>query len=108
MLSRRLMEAVVASGERGFEFEMDMIVVAVKRGWPIAGVPIRTIYGEEKSNIKPLQHVVHFFRMVRQARRARPRRRHGRLTLMCSSQPRLTPRRSFSSGQTQFWTTPAT
>jgi hypothetical protein len=33
-------------------------------------VPIRTIYGEEKSNIKPLQHVVHFFRMVRQARRA--------------------------------------
>ena len=26
---------------------------------------------------------------------------------MCSSQPRLTPRRSFSSGQIQFWTTPA-
>ena len=25
---------------------------------------------------------------------------------MCSSQPRLTPRRSFSSGQIQFWTTP--
>jgi glycosyltransferase involved in cell wall biosynthesis len=70
LLSRRLMEAVLASGERGFEFEMDMIVVAVKRGWRIEGVPIRTIYGEEKSNIKPLQHVVHFFRMVRQARRA--------------------------------------
>jgi hypothetical protein len=49
---------------------MDMIVIAVKRGWRIEGVPIRTIYGEEKSNIKPLQHVVHFFRMVRQARRA--------------------------------------
>ena len=27
LLSRRLMEAVLASGERGFEFEMDMIVV---------------------------------------------------------------------------------
>jgi glycosyltransferase involved in cell wall biosynthesis len=70
LLSRRLMEAVLSSGERGFEFEMDMIVVAVKRGWRIEGVPIRTIYGEEKSNIKPMQHVVHFFRMVRQARRA--------------------------------------
>ena len=70
LLSRRLMEAVLASGERGFEFEMDMIVVAVKRGWRIEGVPIRTIYGEEKSNIKPMQHVVHFFRMVRNARRA--------------------------------------
>jgi glycosyltransferase involved in cell wall biosynthesis len=70
VLSRRLMEAVLASGERGFEFEMDMIVVCAKRGWPIEGVPIRTIYGDEKSNIKPIQHVVHFFRMVRSTRRA--------------------------------------
>lgn len=70
LLSRRLMEAVLNSGERGFEFEMDMIVVCVKRGWRIEGVPVRTIYGDETSNIKPVQHVVHFFRMVRQARRA--------------------------------------
>jgi glycosyltransferase involved in cell wall biosynthesis len=70
LLSRRLVEVVLGSAERGYEFEMDMIVAAVKRGWRIEGVPIRTIYGEEKSNIKPLQHVVHFFRMVRQARRA--------------------------------------
>lgn len=70
LLSRRLMEAVLASGERGFEFEMDMIVICVRRGWPIAGVPIATIYGEEKSNIKPMDHVVHFFRMVKNARRA--------------------------------------
>ncbi len=70
LLSKRLIEAVSGSAERGYEFEMDMIVIAVKRGWRIEGVPIRTIYGEEKSNIKPLQHIVHFFRMVRQARRA--------------------------------------
>ena len=70
LLSKRLIEAVSGSAERGYEFEMDMIVIAVKRGWRIEGVPIRTIYGEETSHIKPLQHVVHFFRMVRQARRA--------------------------------------
>ena len=70
LLSRRLIEAVLASPERGYEFEMDMIVIAVKRGWRIEGVPIRTIYGEEKSNIKPMQHVAHFFRMVGRARRA--------------------------------------
>jgi glycosyltransferase involved in cell wall biosynthesis len=70
LLSRRLMEAVLASDESGYEFEMDQIVIAVKRGWRIEGVPIRTIYGEEVSNIKPIQHVVHFFRMVRDARRA--------------------------------------
>src|SRR3712207_6681110 len=70
LLSRRLMEAVLGSAERGYEFEMDMIVIAVKRGWRIEGVPIRTIYGEDRSHIKPMQHVVQFFRMVRQARRA--------------------------------------
>lgn len=70
LLSRRLMEAVLSSGERGFEFEMEMIVTCVKRGWPIEGVPIRTIYGEEVSNIKPLQHVKYFFRMVWQTRQA--------------------------------------
>jgi glycosyltransferase involved in cell wall biosynthesis len=70
LLSRRLMEALLSSGESGYEFEMEMIVICVKRGWRIEGVPIRTIYGEEKSNIRPVQHVVHFFRMVRQARRA--------------------------------------
>ena len=70
LLSRRLMEAVLASDESGYEFEMDQIVIAVKRGWRIEGVPIRTIYGDEVSNIKPIEHVVHFFRMVRDARRA--------------------------------------
>ena len=70
LLSRRLIEAVLQSKEQGYEFEMDMILIAIKRGWPIEGVPIRTIYGDEVSNIKPMQHVVHFFRMVRTARRA--------------------------------------
>ena len=70
LLSRRLMEGVLASDESGYEFEMDQIVIAVKRGWRIEGVPIRTIYGDEVSNIRPMQHVVHFFRMVRDARRA--------------------------------------
>jgi hypothetical protein len=37
-------------------------------GWVVEGVPIATIYGEEKSNIKPMQHVVRFFRMVRSTR----------------------------------------
>jgi glycosyltransferase involved in cell wall biosynthesis len=70
LLSRRMMEAVLGSGERGFEFEMDMIVVCVKKDWPLEWVPIRTIYADEKSNIKPLQHVAHFFRMVMHTRRA--------------------------------------
>lgn len=70
LLSNRLMAAVSSSGERGFEFELDMIVICVKNHWRLEWVPIRTIYAEEKSNIKPLQHVAHFFRMVYHTRRA--------------------------------------
>lgn len=70
LLSKRLMEALLASQEHGYEFEMEMIVTCTKNGWPIAGVPIATIYGDEVSNIKPVQHVVKFFRMVRNTRRA--------------------------------------
>lgn len=70
LLSRRLVEAVLASDQGGFEFELDMIVISFKRGWRIDGVPIATIYGEEKSNIQPVQHVLRFFRMVGDVRRA--------------------------------------
>jgi len=70
LLSRRLMQSLGTSGERGFEFEMDMIVVCVRNDWPLEWVPIRTIYADEKSNIKPLRHVAHFLRMVFHARRA--------------------------------------
>jgi glycosyltransferase involved in cell wall biosynthesis len=70
LLSRRLLELLLENPEKGFEFEMDMIVKTVKRGWQVAGVPIATIYGDEVSNIKPVDHAVHFFRMVRDTRRA--------------------------------------
>lgn len=73
LLSRRLMEVLLGAREAGFEFEMEMIVACVKRGWPVAGVPIATIYGDEKSNIKPVDHVLQFFRMVRNTRRAMSR-----------------------------------
>ena len=71
LLSRRLVEALAASRETGFEFEVEMILECVRRDWPIAWVPIRTIYGDQGSHISPLAHVAHFYRMVLKARRAR-------------------------------------
>ena len=64
LISRRLMEALLESPEQGFEFEMEMIAVAVERGFTISGVPIRTIYAGETSHIRPIPHVVHFFRVA--------------------------------------------
>jgi glycosyltransferase involved in cell wall biosynthesis len=86
LVSRRLMETMLHSQEARFEFEVDMIVESVVRGYRIAWVPIRTIYAGESSHIQPLRHVYHYFRMVwrayqavRRARRqtSRPDNRKG-------------------------------
>ncbi|HUG40375.1 MAG TPA: glycosyltransferase family 2 protein [Longimicrobiales bacterium] len=69
-LSRRLVESMLESGEKGFEFEVEMVLLCLRRKWPIAWVPIRTIYAGQGSHISPLDHVVQFFRMVRKARKA--------------------------------------
>ena len=69
LLSRRMMEASLEIRERGFEFEVEMIVICTQRGYTLEWVPIRTIYGDETSHIKPWQHTVNFLRVVRQTRR---------------------------------------
>ncbi|MEJ5202127.1 MAG: glycosyltransferase family 2 protein [Anaerolineales bacterium] len=69
LVSNRLMEAMLDSREGGFEFEVDMIVVCLQRGYQLDWVPIRTIYADEKSHIQPLRHVYHYFRLVWQTRR---------------------------------------
>jgi glycosyltransferase involved in cell wall biosynthesis len=69
IVSRRIMEATLASGEHGFEFEVEMITLCIRMGCTIAWVPIRTIYAGEPSHIRPLGHLRSFIRIVRKARR---------------------------------------
>jgi glycosyltransferase involved in cell wall biosynthesis len=68
LVGHRLMEAMVASGESGFEFEVEMIARAVGAGWAIEWIPIRTIYAGEPSHIRPWRHFTSFIRVVRAAR----------------------------------------
>ncbi|HVL54579.1 MAG TPA: glycosyltransferase family 2 protein [Vitreimonas sp.] len=68
LVSRRLMETMLTSTESGFEFEVEMITAALRRGWPVTWVPIRTIYGPP-SHIRPLHHLRHFARATLLARR---------------------------------------
>lgn len=67
-ISRRLMTALLDSSEAGFEFEVEMLVVCVRSGWVLGWVPIRTIYGDQASHIRPLHHVTQFSRMVLKTR----------------------------------------
>lgn len=69
LISRRLLEATLSSRESGFEFEVEMIVTCIQRGFALDWVPIRTIYAGEKSHINPLHHAIHFSRMVWQTQR---------------------------------------
>jgi glycosyltransferase involved in cell wall biosynthesis len=69
LVSRRLMAATLDSREAGFEFEVEMIVRCVELGLRLDWVPIRTIYADEESHIRPWHHLVHFVRITWQARR---------------------------------------
>ena len=74
LVSRRLMEAMLESAtEPGFGFEVEEIVLCLRRQWPIEWVRIRTIYGGESSHIRASTHVVRFLRLARRFRSARAR-----------------------------------
>lgn len=70
LVSRRLAGAALQSALGGFEFEVDMVVTCIKNGWRLDWVPIRTIYGSEKSHISPVRHVGRFLNLVWRTRRA--------------------------------------
>ena len=70
LFSRRLMEASLDSPVGGFEFEVEIIVICIKRGFSLVGVPIRTIYAGEGSHITPVKHVGRYFRLIWQTRKS--------------------------------------
>jgi len=77
LVGRRLMAACLDSVESGFAFEVEMIALCLREGWPIEWVPVRTIYGDERSHIRPLRHLGEFLGVTRRARRiARERPRN--------------------------------
>ena len=68
-VGRRLMTATLDSTESGFGFEVEMIAICLREGWRIEWLPIRTIYGDERSHIRPLRHLHEFLAVTRRARR---------------------------------------
>jgi len=66
----------------GFDFESEVLVHAGRLGFRITPAQISTVYGEERSNIRPVRDTIRFFRMVLRLMRrpsappfARPTRR---------------------------------
>ena len=74
LIGRRLMAAMLESRDDGFAFEVEMIAVCLREGWPIRWVPISTIYGDERSHIRPLQPSPRVHRRQPACPEHRPRR----------------------------------
>lgn len=71
LMSRRLVESSLDLDEAGFGFEVQVLVECVRRGWPVAWIPIRTIYAAERSHINPVLHPFRFVALAWRIRRAR-------------------------------------
>lgn len=69
LVGRRLMTAMLDSREQGFSFEVEMIAVCMREGWPLAWIPVRTIYADERSHIEPGRHLREFLAVAGRARR---------------------------------------
>ena len=69
LVGRRLMAAMLDSHEAGFAFEVEMIAVCLREGWSIGWIPVRTIYADERSHIRPGRHLREFLAVTGRARR---------------------------------------
>lgn len=68
--SRRLLEESLTSSEHGFEFEVEIILRCVLKGYKIAWIPIKTIYNaKQNSKITPLRHAWRFYSLVFRTRK---------------------------------------
>lgn len=73
MLRRDLLPPLIAAPSARYDFETEMLAIAARLGHRIAAVPVSTIYGEEKSKIRPIQDTIRFYRLLGRLRRSRRR-----------------------------------
>lgn len=64
MIARALVPHLLAGTSR-FDYETEMLIVASRKGFRIATVPISTIYSDEVSSIHPVRDTIRFFQLIR-------------------------------------------
>lgn len=70
LISHPLLPVLLESTEPGFEFEVEMLTLAIRANLAIDWVPIPTIYEDQGSHISPIAHVSNFLRIALAARRS--------------------------------------
>jgi glycosyltransferase involved in cell wall biosynthesis len=64
MLHRDIIPEVLSGASR-FEYETEMLIIASRKGYRIASVPITTIYSDEVSSINPVGDTLRFLKLIR-------------------------------------------
>jgi len=61
----------VSAESAHFDFDSEVLLLLAEKGVRIGEVPIKVIYGDEKSKMNPLKDTIRFFAMLRRCRRMR-------------------------------------
>lgn len=56
----------MSGGDARFAAESEILLVLSRQGARIGSVPVRIIYGDERSKIRPVRDTIRFFRMLRE------------------------------------------
>jgi glycosyltransferase involved in cell wall biosynthesis len=67
MLGRQLIPELLG-GEKGFDYETEMLIIASRKGYRIESIPITTVYSDEVSKIRPARDAIRFFKLMRRYR----------------------------------------
>jgi glycosyltransferase involved in cell wall biosynthesis len=70
-LARKELLPVLMAPSNRFEFESESIILAARHGFRLGFVPIRTIYTDQHSKIRPLRETMRYLRLIRKYRTAR-------------------------------------
>ena len=71
LLSRKAVPAVLAGGASGFAADSEQLLLLARAGFRFAEVPVSTVYGDERSKIRPVRDALRFFAMLRKFDRCR-------------------------------------
>ena len=68
LLHRELIPELLGGAAR-FDYETEMLIIASRKGFRIASVPISTVYSDEVSSIHPVRDTIRFFKLMRRYKR---------------------------------------
>ena len=58
----------ISEESQRFDYDSEVLLAFAERGVTIGAVPVKVIYGDEKSKIHPVKDTIRFFRMLRKFR----------------------------------------